>query len=87
MDMNGYLRSESEERIANKGSMAGFGSRNSHSQEMAMELGEVDKTACTTTVAGGHDQQQTWGRPRKTQFEDEKDNQIVKTVQLHQYSE
>ena len=86
MDMNGYLRSESEERIANKGSMAGYGSRNSHSQEMAMELGEVDKSTYTTTVAGGRDEH-TWGSPRRTRFEDEKDRQIVKTVQLHQYTE
>ena len=82
--MDGYLRSESEERIANKGAMAGFGSRNSQSHETNVELGEIDKNAYTATVAGGNDDDY-WNRSRKTQFEDDKDR-IVKTVQLHQYS-
>ncbi|KAL6717073.1 hypothetical protein ACLMJK_004987 [Lecanora helva] len=85
MDMNGYLRSESEERIANKGATAGFGFRNSQSQEAAMELGEIDKGTYTTTVAAERDEQ-PWGRSRSLQYKDEKDR-IVKTVQLHQYTE
>ena len=84
MNMDGYLRSESEERIANKGSMGGFASRNSQSNDAVLELGEVDNNAYTATVAGGQTEDH-WNRSRSTRFEDEKDR-IVKTVQLHQYS-
>lgn len=82
--MDGYLRSESEERIANKGATAGFGSRTSNPHN-EMEMGEIDHSTYTTTVAGGDDE--VWDRSRKTHFElaDDKDR-IVKTVQLHQYS-
>ena len=84
MDMDGYLRSESEERIANKGAMAGFGTMNSPSHETTVELGEIDKGSYTATAAGGNEDEY-WNRSRKTQFDDDKDR-IVKTVQLHQYS-
>lgn len=84
MNTNGYLRSESEERIASKGAMAGLGSRNSLSHETTVELGEVEKGGYTTTVAGGQGEEY-WDQPRKTRFEGDKDH-IVKTVQLHQYS-
>ena len=84
MKLDGYLRSESKERIANNGAMAGLGSRNSQSQEANLELGEVDKTPYTTTVAGGQEEEY-WGQQRRTRFEGDKD-QIIKTVQLHQYS-
>lgn len=82
MAMDGYLRSESEERIASKGAMAGLGSRNSQSD--GMELSEVEKGPYSTDVAGGHEEE-FWGQQRKTRFEGDKDG-IVKTVQLHQYS-
>ena len=79
MNMDGYLRSESEERITNKAASAGY-----ESNDTAMELGEMDRPTNTTTAAGGTDED-LWSRSRKTQFQDNKQS-IVKTVQLHQYS-
>ena len=84
MDMDGYLRSESEERIANRGAMNGFQSRNSQSGDNTIEMVDVEKGAYTTTIAAGLEEED-WNRNRKTRFEGDKDR-IVKTVQMHQYS-
>ena len=85
MDTDGYLRSESEERITNKG--AGSWTTNTQSMNQDVELGNVqDHNAYSATVAGGNPEKETdsemWGTTRN---QDDKQN-IVRTVHIRQYS-
>jgi len=84
LDTEGYLRSESEERIANKG--AGSWTTNSQSLNDDLELGNVDGNAYSATAAGGKDDKEAhsdmWGATRNQQ---DKQN-IVRTVHNRQYS-
>ena len=77
MDTDGYLRSESEERIAGKGA----GSWTTQSQSHDMELGNVDGTPYTATATGGEKEGDTW-----TSRNEDKSEGIVRTVDIRQYS-
>lgn len=77
MDTDGYLRSESEERIAGKGA----GSWTTQSQSHDMELGNVDGTPYTATATGGEKEGDTW-----TSRNEDKSEGIVRTVHIRQYS-
>lgn len=77
LDTDGYLRSESEERIAGKGA----GSWTIQSQSHNMELGEVDGTPHATTATGGEKEEEMW-----TSRRDDKLEGIVRTVHIRQYS-
>lgn len=83
MDTDGYLRSESEERIANNGVVQW--TTNSHSMNHDVELGNVDGNNYSATVAGGKDDKEAesemW-RPNQNEV----DKNIVRTVHIRQYS-
>ena len=77
LDTDGYLRSESEERIAGKGA----GSWTTQSQSHDMELGQVDGTPHAATATGGEKEEELW-----TSRRDDKSEGIVRTVHIRQYS-
>jgi len=87
-DEHGYIRSESEERIANAGAGAGFLPTQTPPQAVAggetpiprdVEMGALPEGSgyIGTAVMGGKE----WGKEGK-----EDEGTIVKTVQMHQYS-
>ncbi|KAL9069615.1 MAG: hypothetical protein Q9161_005414 [Pseudevernia consocians] len=82
-DNSGYIRSESEERIANAGAWAGKGSD--------MEMGHVDAdNVYATTVEAGRrrtqdEEEGVWGSNQNSRFVDGEG--IVKTVHMNQFAE
>ena len=78
LDTDGYLRSESEERIAGKGA----GSWTTQSQSHDMELGQVDGNPYSATATGGDSKEEEMWAPKR----DEKSEGIVRTVHIRQYS-
>ena len=77
LDTDGYLRSESEERIAGKGA----GSWTTQPQSHDMELGQVDGTPHTAIATGGGKEEEMW-----TSRREDKSEGIVRTVHIRQYS-
>lgn len=78
LDTDGYLRSESEERIASKGA----GAWTMQSQSHDVELGNVEGNPYSATATGGDDKtEDIWTTKR-----DEKSDGIVRTVHIRQYS-
>ncbi len=84
MDTDGYLRSKSEERIANKG--AGSWTTNSQSMNHDLELGAGNDNAYSATAAGGNyvkgGGNEMWGTTRN----EENKQSIVRDVHIRQFS-
>ncbi|KAL8691656.1 MAG: hypothetical protein Q9224_004124 [Gallowayella concinna] len=79
-DQHGYIRSESEERIANRGAGTGTWPLSESKTEATIEMGPLDNkgTGYMATAAGGEN-----GLSKAKQ---EEQVGIVKTVQIRQYS-
>ena len=82
LDHDGYLRSESEERIA--GGNGGWGAKSLG--EGDVELAHANGGFDTNVVGGRRDNQPIWGVPVHGAGLDDKDR-IVKTVHINQFSE
>ncbi|CAF9919716.1 hypothetical protein IMSHALPRED_004708 [Imshaugia aleurites] len=81
LDHDGYIRSESEERIAGNG---GWG--NKSVGEGDVELAHANGGFDTNVVGGRRDDPPVWGMPIQGSGIDDKDR-IVKTVHINQFSE
>ncbi|KAL8676887.1 MAG: hypothetical protein Q9186_006641 [Xanthomendoza sp. 1 TL-2023] len=79
-DQHGYIRSESEERIANRGAGTGTWPLSESKTEATIEMGPLDNkgTGYMATAAGGEN--------GLTKAKQEEQVGIVKTVQIRQYS-
>lgn len=83
LDHDGYIRSESEERIAGAGN-GGWGAKSMG--EGDVELAHANGGFDTNIVGGRRDDPPVWGMPIQGSGADDKDR-IVKTVHINQFSE
>lgn len=84
MDTDGYLRSESEERIANKG--AGSWTTNSQPMNHDLELGAGNDNAYSASAAGGNEDKEGGNEMWGTMRNEENKQNILRTVHIRQYS-